>query len=327
LIYFLFALFSLLNCIWGLMAYNQFDKLIKLVKKTKSLSNKLDPMIGDYKYNTFNPETKELEEGYTYYGNVDFWDSDNDVPQWMDKAKYWKIFIELQRLNKNTILQISKDKNPYLSSGKKILAVTIKESERSLAIKEKKRSKAKYRVILPQWIVLNTEYKKFNSNFQSEINNITNTIAEVNKNIPNLIDEIINREKIIITRPWNLLISLVTYLNISLPISIIYSKIKSLTPGAKNRRIQYINDNLSGVSINVLIDAIILKARKIGIDEKSCSKLLSLIKFLKNEYEKVGLGEGASEYHNLHHSLEVVYMSLNMLLKEIHGYNFEKKRL
>jgi len=115
--------------------------------------------------------------------------------------------------------------------------------------------------------------------------------------------------------------------NISLPISIIYSKIKSLTPGAKNRRIQYINDNLSGVSINVLIDAIILKARKIGIDEKSCSKLLSLIKFLKNEYEKVGLGEGASEYHNLHHSLEVVYMSLNMLLKEIHGYNFEKKRL
>ena len=325
LIYFLFALFSLLNCIWGLMAYNQFDKVIKLVKKTKSLSNKLDPMIGDYKYNTFNPETKELEEGYTHYGNVDFWDSDNDVPQWMDKAKYWKIFIELQRINKNTILQISKDKNPYLSSGKKILAVTIKSNERSIAIKDKKRSKVKYRVILPQWVVLNTEYKKFNSNFQSEINNITNTIAEVNKNIPNLIDEIIYREKIIMNQPWNLLISLVTYLNISLPIRIIYSKIKSLTPGAKNRKIQYINDNLSGVSINVLIDAIILKARKIGVDEKSCSKLLSLIKFLKNEYEKVGLGEGASEYHNLHHSLEVAYMSLNMLPKEIHGYNFENK--
>ncbi len=325
LMYFLLVLFSLLNCIWGLMAYNQFDRVTRLVKKTKSLSNRLDPMIGDYEYNTFNPEKKEWEEGYTHYGNVDFWDSDNDVPQWMDKAKYWKIFIELQRINKNTILQISKDKNPYLINEKKILAVTVKESEINSDIKNKKRSKFKYRVILPQWIVLNTEYKKFNSNFQSEINNITNTIAEVNKNIPSLIDEIINREKIIITQPWNPLISLVTYLNISLPIRIIYSKIKNLSPEAKNRRIQYINDNLSGVSVNELIEAIILKARKIGIDEKSCNKLLSLIKFLKNEYEKVGLGEGASEYHNFHHSLEVAYMSLNMLPKEIHGYNFEKK--
>ena len=51
------------------------------------------------------------------------------------------------------------------------------------------------------------------------------------------------------------------------------------------------------------------------------NKLSSLIKFLKNEYEKLGLGEGSSEYHNFHHSLEVAYMSLNMLPKEIHGYS------
>ena len=50
-----------------------------------------------------------------------------------------------------------------------------------------------------------------------------------------------------------------------------------------------------------------------------------MIKFLKNEYEKLGLGEGSSEYHNLHHSLEVAYMSLNMLPKEIHGYLIHKK--
>ena len=63
----------------------------------------------------------------------------------------------------------------------------------------------------------------------------------------------------------------------------------------------------------------------IGIDERTANKLLALIKYLKNEYEKLGLGEGSSEYHNLHHSLEVAYMSLNMLPKEIHGYKFDKK--
>jgi tRNA G46 methylase TrmB len=50
-----------------------------------------------------------------------------------------------------------------------------------------------------------------------------------------------------------------------------------------------------------------------------------LLKFLRNEYEKLGLGEGASEYHNLHHSLEVAYMSLHMLPKEIHGLTINNK--
>ncbi len=30
LIYFIFAIFSLLGCIWGFMAYNQFDKVYKI---------------------------------------------------------------------------------------------------------------------------------------------------------------------------------------------------------------------------------------------------------------------------------------------------------
>ena len=127
------------------------------------------------------------------------------------------------------------------------------------------------------------------------------------------------------TQPWSIFISVITYLNKSLPLRIIYSKIKDITPGAKKRRIQYINDNLSRTSTNALIEAIIIKAKIIGIDERSLNKLLSLIKFLKNEYEKLGLGEGSSEYHNLNHSLEVAYMSLNMLPKEIHGYSIDKK--
>ena len=44
-------------------------------------------MIGEYDYKTFNPETKQWEEGYTHYGIIDFWDSENEVPQWIDKGK------------------------------------------------------------------------------------------------------------------------------------------------------------------------------------------------------------------------------------------------
>jgi hypothetical protein len=329
LIYLIFAIFSLLGCIWGFMAYNQFDKVTKLVKYTWSLSRKLDPLIGEYDYKTFNPETKEWEEGYTHYGIADFWDSENEVPQWIDKAKYWKIYIELQGINKDTTLQITKDTNLPFDEGKRNLTITMKLNNSTMISKDNPKSDnsnyKKFRVIIPQWLVINTEYKKFNSNFQLEISSLTSTITEVNKNIPKIIDEIIQREKTILTHPWNLFMSIVTYLNISLPIRIIYSKIKDITPGAKNRRIQYINDNLSRTSTNNLIEAIIIKAKMIGIEERSANKLLALIKYLKNEYEKLGLGEGSSEYHNLHHSLEVAYMSLNMLPKEIHGYKFDKK--
>ncbi len=323
------TIFSLLGWIWGFMAYNQFDKFTKLVKNTWSSSHKLDPMIGEYDYKTFNPETKQWEEGYIHYGIVDFWDSENEVPLWIDKAKYWRIFIELQRINKNTILQITKDKNLPFNEGKNNLAVTVKENNFENILKHNIESKyvkyKKFRVIIPQWLVINTEYKKFNSNFQLEIGNLTSIITEVNKNIPRIIDEIIQREKTIMTQPWSIFISVITYLNKSLPLRIIYSKIKDITPGAKKRRIQYINENLSRTSTNALIEAIIIKAKIIGIGERSLNKLLSLIKFLKNEYEKLGLGEGSSEYHNFNHSLEVAYMSLNMLPKEIHGYSIDKK--
>ncbi len=324
----IFAIFSLLGCVWGFMAYNQFDRVTKLVKKTWSLSHKLDPMIGEYDYKTFNPETRQWEEGYTHYGIVDYWERDNEVPQWMDKGKYWKILIELQKINKNIILQITKDRNLPFNQGKNNLAITIKENYSFGMSKENMVHPNKYhrfRIVIPQWLVMNTDYKNFNTYFQLEISTLTNTITEVNKNIPKTIDELVDREKIILTKPWNMFISLVTYLNKSLPIRIIYGKTKEMLPDAKQRRIQYTNDNLSRMSTNDLIGSLIIKARMTGIDEKSLNKTALLLKFLRNEYEKLGLGEGSSEYHNLHHSLEVAYMSLHMLPKEIHGYPINNK--
>ena len=325
-----FAVFSLLGCIWGFMAYNQFDKFTKLIKYTFSLSRKIDPMIGEYDYKTFNPETKQWEEGYTHYGIVDFWDSENEVPQWMDKGKYWKILIEVQKINRNTTLKVTKDFNLPFNRGKNNLVVILKENKSSSSLlkentKSDHRKYTKFRVLIPQWLVLNTEYSKYNSNPQLEIGSLTSAITEVNKNISKIIDEIVCRVKVIMLQPWNMLLSLITYLNKSLPIRIIYTEIKDMMPGAKDRQIQYTNDNLSRISTNALIDSLIIKANMVGVDNKSLNKIASLIKFLKNEYEKLGLGEGSSEYHNLHHSLEVAYMSLHMLPKEIHGYNFNNK--
>jgi tRNA G46 methylase TrmB len=328
LIQILFAIYSLLVCIWGFMAYNQFDRITKLVKRTWSLCNKLDPVVGEYDYKTFNPETRQWEEGFTHYGDVDFWDRDNEVPPWMDKGKYWKILIELQKINKNVILQITKDQNLPFNQGKNNLAITIKENNLlrpSNEIKKESNKSNKFRIIIPQWLVMNTDYKYFNAYFQLEISTFTNTITEVNKNIPKIIDELIEREKVILTKPWNIFISFITYLNKSLPIRLIYNRTKDMLPDAKQRRIQYTNDNLSRISTNDLIGSIIIKAKMIGIGEKSLNKISILLKFLRNEYEKLGLGEGASEYHNLHHSLEVAYMSLHMLPKEIHGLTINNK--
>ena len=50
-----------------------------------------------------------------------------------------------------------------------------------------------------------------------------------------------------------------------------------------------------------------------------------LLRFLKNAYARLGLGEGASEYHGLHHSLEVSYMTLHMIPKELRGVRFGPK--
>lgn len=325
----LFTITSALGCIWGLMAHSQFDITIKLIRNTGHLCRKLDPFIGEYDYKTFNPETNQLEDGYAYHSFVDFWDRENDVPHWLDKGKYWKILLELRKINKNVRLEVTKDANLPFKRGKGNVIVILKKFNQADSTGKKNESidnkNAIFRIIIPQWLVINTEYKRFNIFSRTEINTITNIISDVNKNIPKIIDEIIFKEKPVLKHSGNILTSLSTYLNKSLPIRILYSKTKEILPGAKKRQIQYTNENLSSVSLDYLIESILLKARTIGINEESLTKLHLLTQYLKKEYDKVGLGEGSSEYHNLHHSLEVAYMSLNMLPKEIHGYTITKR--
>ena len=46
---------------------------------------------------------------------------------------------------------------------------------------------------------------------------------------------------------------------------------------------------------------------------------------MSNSYTKQGLGEGSTRYHNFHHSLEVSYLSLQMLPKEFHEHKFSSR--
>ncbi len=325
----LFTITSALGCIWGLMAQSQFDLTTKLIKNTWHLCRKVDPFIGEYDYKTLNPETNHLEDGYAYHSLVDFWDRENEVPHWLDKGKYWKILLELRKINKNVKLEVTKDVNLPFKRGKGNIVVILKKFNQVDSPGKKNEStdnkNAIFRIIIPQWLVINTEYKRFNIFSQTEINTVTNIISDVNKNIPKIIDEIIFKEKPVLKDSGNILTSFSTYLNKSLPIRIVYSKIKEMLPGAKKRQIQYTNENLSSLSLDYLIESILIKARTIGINEESLTKLHVLTQYLKKEYDKLGLGEGSSEYHNLHHSLEVAYMSLNMLPKEIHGYTITKR--
>ena len=325
----LFTITSALGCIWGLMAHSQFDTTTKVIRNTWHLCRKLDPFIGEYDYATVNPETNQLEDVYAYHSLVDFWDRENEVPHWLDKGKYWKILLELRKINKNVRLEVTKDTNLPFRRGKGNVVVILKKfnqvdySGKRNEMPDNKN--AIFRIMIPQWLVINTEYKRFNIFSQTEINTVTDIISGVNKNIPQIIDEIIFKEKPVLKNSGNILTSFYTYLNKSLPIRIVYGKIKEILPGAKKRQIQYTNENLSSLSLDYLIESVLLKARSIGINEESLTKLHLLTQYLKKEYDKLGLGEGSSEYHNLHHSLEVSYMSLNMLPKEIHGYTITKR--
>ncbi|WP_458745530.1 HD domain-containing protein [Candidatus Nitrosocosmicus sp. T] len=325
----LFTITSALGCIWGLMAHSQFDINTKVIRNTWHLCRKLDPFIGEYDYATLNPETNHLEDGYAYHSLVDFWDRENEVPHWLDKGKYWKILLELRKINKNVRLEVTKDADLPFKRGKGNVVVILKKFNQMDSPAKRNEmpdnKSAIFRIMIPQWLVINTEYKRFNIFSQTEINTVTNIISGVNKNIPQIIDEIIFKEKPVLKNSGNILTSFYTYLNKSLPIRIVYGKIKEILPGAKKRQIQYTNENLSSLSLDYLIESILLKARSIEINEESLTKLHLLTQYLKKEYDKLGLGEGSSEYHNLHHSLEVAYMSLNMLPKEIHGYTITKR--
>ena len=56
----LFALFSALGAIWGIMAYREFTRSVDVIIEARMAARKLDPMIGDYEYRSYNPITKKL---------------------------------------------------------------------------------------------------------------------------------------------------------------------------------------------------------------------------------------------------------------------------
>jgi tRNA G46 methylase TrmB len=326
----LFSLFSALGTIWGVMAYREFSRSADIIKATRDLARKLDPMIGDYEYRSYNPETREYENGYVPLGPVDFWDKETQVPNWLDKGKYWNILLGLQTGNKEIMLQVVRDRELPFTSGRQNVAVTFKEllpGIGSFGKLHKLRRRYRYRVKIPQWLVINTERVRFAEEKQRlGLNDIelSSLIADLNKKLVLAAAETIEREKPRIQYPWGIT-ALGIYLNKSLPVRIIYRQVIRHFPGTKKRTVEDTNENLANIKDDDLVAAIIQVALQKGISEHRIENIKILIRFLKNMYTKQGIGEGSSEYHNLHHSLEVTYISLQMLPKEFHGHRFNSK--
>ena len=156
----LFALLSALGSIWGVMAYLQFTRSANVIIEARALSKKLDPLIGDYEYRSYNPETKEYEIGFMPLGPIDFWDRETQVPAWLDKGKYWRILLGFQSTNKDILLHVVRDEDLPFVWGKRNVALTHRET--TLRSRSGRKSKKHvYRVKIPQWVVMNTERNRF----------------------------------------------------------------------------------------------------------------------------------------------------------------------
>jgi hypothetical protein len=323
----IFALFSGLGSIWGVMAYIQFTRSLNIITDARSLTKKLDPFIGDYQYHSYNPETKEYEKGFIPLGPIDFWDRETQVPVWLDKGKYWRILLGFQSTNKDILLQVVRDEDLPFMRGKRNVALTYKETTVRTRSGRRSRKHSVFRVKIPQWVVMNTERARFadqKAGMNLDHAQLGPIIAEINQKLVAAADEIIDHEKPRIRYPWNIT-TIGIYLNKSLPIRIIYREVIRHLPGSKNRTIGDINANLANVKDDDLVEVIVQIAMQKGITDDIIQKIRSLIKFLKNAYTTQGLGEGSSEYHNFHHSLEVSYMSMQILPKELRGHTFDAK--
>lgn len=330
LLYALFALFSALGTIWGAMAYREFTTSDRLIRDARDLAKKLDPMIGEYQYRSYNPETKDYEKGYVPMGPIDFWDKETQVPDWLDKGKYWHILLGLQVPNKEIILQVVQDRDlPFLEDPRNV-AVTSRELPVSLPAASRRwfqQKKYRHRVKIPQWLVMNTEFsrvEKQQDHWNTDEVDLGAFLTQLNTKLARASDEVVEREKPRIRYPWSFS-AIGVYLNKSLPIRIVYKEVIRHIPGAKKRTIEYTNENLANIPDDEMIDSIIYIAVEKGIPLERLDKFRILFLFLKNEYSKQGIGEGSSKYHNFHHSLEVTYLSLQMLPKEFHGYRFTWK--
>ena len=309
-----FVLFSSLGSIWGMMAYREFTKTRDNILLVRDLCKKLDPVIGDYDYSTFNPITKKYEQGFVPLGPTDFWDRETVVPDWLDKGKYWHIMLRLRIKNKDIILKVVKDNDLPFFSGRRNVATTLREN---LKTNSKFKKKYRYAVSIPQWLVMNTEMSNFS---RSELNlndsDFGLLMNAINKQLGLASNDITEHEKQRIKYSWKFS-SLPIYLIKSLPIQIIYKEFFTKTAkyisSQKKHIIEETNINLAYLSNDELIESLLILARLKNIRSKSIEKINIILQFLKNEYEKLGLGDGSKRYHNLHHSLEVAYVSLQML--------------
>lgn len=321
-----FVLFSSLGSIWGMMAYREFTKTRDNILLVRDLCKKLDPVIGEYDYSTFNPITKKYEQGFVPLGPTDFWDRETVVPDWLDKGKYWHIMLRLRIKDKDIILKVVKDNDLPFFSGRRNVATTLREN---LKTNSKFKKKYRYAVCIPQWLVMNTEMSNFS---RSELNlndsDFGLLINAINKQLGLASNDITEHEKQRIKYSWKFS-SLPIYLIKSLPIQIIYKEFVTKTAkyisSQKKHIIEETNINLAYLSNDELIESLLILARLKNIRSKSIEKINILLQFLKNEYEKLGLGDGSKRYHNLHHSLEVAYISLQMLPEELHGYYFSEE--
>ena len=135
---------------------------------------------------SYNPETKEYENGYAPLGPVDFWDKETQVPGWLDKGKYWHILLGFQTDNKEIMLQVVRDRDLPFTSGMENVALTFKEPLLRISSGRKSRKRYIYRVKIPQWIVMNTDRLRF-AKQKEELNidgpELSSIIADLTKNL------------------------------------------------------------------------------------------------------------------------------------------------
>jgi hypothetical protein len=315
----LFALFSALGAIWGVMAYREFTKSVERVIEARLAARRLDHIIGEYEYRSYNPITRKYDEGFIPSGPIDFWDKETQVPEWMDKGKYWHILMSLQAAPKDVRLQVVKDSDLPFDTGPRNVAVTTREKVESAQRKGQRQSVVR----IPQWLVMNTERARF-ADQRLSAEELSALISDLNRKIVEASDEVAYWEGLRVRYPWNIM-TLGLYLNKSLPLRIVYRQVLQKLPGAKTRAVDETNDMLAIVKDDQLVGSLLDLAREKGIPQKRIEKLEVLLKFLKNSYGKLGLGEGASEYHSFHHSLEVSYMALHMLPREIDQFRYGPK--
>ena len=116
-------------------------------------------MIGEYEYRSYNPITKNYEEGFVPSGPIDFWDKEMQVPAWMDKGKYWHVLLSLQAGAKEVRLKVVKDRDLPFHTGPRTCG-NHQQGKDSVS-EEKNPWRFVFVVRVPQWLVMNTERKRF----------------------------------------------------------------------------------------------------------------------------------------------------------------------